>query len=239
MTVSDWLDVTPSDLMERALPGWRDRSYGDLLQTPPSEWLAMMYAPFASQTAWPTAPPAGRHHRHLHHHDCGCRHPHHGQGHRCAHCGTEPCECFCCLGDVDVAVYARMGETRVLPIAVENERRREKSITLELSSWTTRGGNVGPVETVLLEPKEFTLAPCSEQAVTLAVRVLHADKSTDEQTRDVEAANRERLPDVDSCQVVTADLRLVGCDHRSVRIAVAILPRDCDPFRVIWGCTCR
>jgi hypothetical protein len=243
MTLSDWLDLTPSDLMERALPGMGERSYGDLLRTTPSEWLAMMYAPFASQTAWPTTQPS-RHRPHRHrHHDCGCgrhhehHHEHHGRHHGCAHCGPEPCECFCCLGDVDIAVYTRLGERRVVPITVENDRRREKEITLELSGWTTRGGNVGPVQAAI-SPTKFTLAPCSEQVVTLLVDVQHAPETGDEKTRATDTASQERLPDVDSCQVVTADLRLVGCDHRSVRIAVAILPRDCDPFRVGCGCTC-
>jgi hypothetical protein len=125
---------------------------------------------------------------------------------------------------VDVVVYTRVGEQRVVPIAVTNERRRERTISLELSSWTTPGGNAGPVDTVLLEPREFTLAPCGEQHVTLVIKA--------------GAADRENLADVDSCQVITADLRLVGCDHRSVRIAVAILPRFCDPYWISCGCTC-
>jgi hypothetical protein len=237
MTLSDWLEVTPADWMDRALPGWRERSYGDLLRTTPSEWWAMMYAPLSGQAAWPMMAPSRRHR----HHGCGCHDHHERCGCRChqdgcRHCGPESCECLCCLGDVDVAVHTRVGEQRVVPIAVENERRREKTISLELSGWTTRGGRAGPVETVMLEPKEFTLAPCSEQDVMLVVRVRGADQMADEQT--AETGVDRGLTDVDTCQVVTADLRLVGCDHRPVRIAVAILPRDCDPYRIGCGCTC-
>jgi hypothetical protein len=248
MTLSDWMDATPSDWMERPMPGWQGRSYGDLFRTSPSEWWSMMYAPFSGQpTATPTRQPSrrhGHHEHHQHHHDCACGchddehgHEHHHHHHDCAECGPTQCECICCLGDVDIAVYTRVGEQRVVPIAVENERRREKTIALELSSWTTRGGNAGPVDTVLLEPKAFTLAPCSEQQVTLVVKVGAANQSEGKPAKKP-ADDRESLTDVDSCQVVTADLRLVGCDHRAVRIAVAILPRDCDPCRVSCGCTC-
>jgi hypothetical protein len=46
------------------------------------------------------------------------------------------------------------------------------------------------------------------------------------------------LPDVDRCLVSYADLRIKGCDLRSVRIAVAILPRDCDAYVVDCACGC-
>lgn len=120
----------------------------------------------------------------------------------------------------------------MIPIVVANERRREKQITLELSGWTTRGGNAVPVETVSLEPKAFTLAACGEQKVTLAVRISEPAGGGPAGTEPA------RRTDVDDCLVATADLRLVGCDHRSLRIAVAILPGDCDPYRVGCGCTC-
>ncbi|MDX1416664.1 MAG: hypothetical protein R3293_20860 [Candidatus Promineifilaceae bacterium] len=124
---------------------------------------------------------------------------------------------------------------------VENERHREKEITLEFSDWTTRGGKPAPVETVFLEPKTFTLPPCGQQDVTLAVKISRteeagtADDAADEKK---DTAQRKQIPDVDDCLVVTADLRLVGCDHRPLRIALAIVPRDCDSYRVHCGCTC-
>lgn len=258
MTISDWLEATPADWMEQAIPGWQNWSYGDLLGASPRDLLARMYEPWSTQTTGPTVRPhrphRGRHHHH-HHHDCGCHdaehHEHHHRHEPCRHCGPEPCECLCCLGDVDLAVYARFGERRVVPISIENERRREKEITLELSDWTTRGGGPGPVRTDLLEPAKFTLAPCGEQDVVLVVEVRPTDQGQgDVLQRDVAAKDaaakkgqegqegRTKIPDVDTCEVVTADLRVVGCDHRPIRIAVAILPRDCDPYRVPCGCTC-
>jgi hypothetical protein len=156
-------------------------------------------------------------------------------------------------------VYARVGEQRVIPIVVENERRREKDITLELSKWTTRGGKPAPVETRLLDPREFTLAPCAEQKITLVVDVRElqpADQSSQPEspnqpkgrgraaaaaagaTEVIEIPRGIKLPDVDDCVVAIADLRLEGCDHRPLRIAVAVLPRDCDPYTVSCGCSC-
>ena len=124
---------------------------------------------------------------------------------------------------MDLAVYSRVGEQRIVPIVVANERRREKDISLELSDWTTRGGRAGAVETLGLSPKAFTLAPCAQQAVILEVAVRGADQAQG----DAPAPGRkppERKPpddkapgDVDGCLVVTADLRLVGCDHRPIR----------------------
>src|SRR5918995_138692 len=234
MTVSDWLDVTPSEWMERTIPGWR-AGYGDLMQRTPRDWLETMYGPRGTQAFWPGVQPM--HERRYRHRRCGCEDSEHRKRHwhdcGCPQCAHDACECYCCVGDVDIVVYTRMGEQRVVPITVANERRREKSVKLELSSWATRAGDTGIVRTIRLEPDEFTLEPCGEKAVTLIFQVRGEQPDTDKDLPD-----REHLPDVDNCRVVTADLRLVGCDHRSIRIAAAVLPRDCDPFRVSCGCTC-
>jgi hypothetical protein len=227
MSPSDWMNMAPSDWINMATQpdwissAWWNKSYSELMNTKPSEWLAMMYG---AGTAAGTGPSwKYRERRYRPSREC------------CRRCGADPCQCACCIGDVDFAVYSRVGEQRVIPIIVENERRREKQVTVELSGWTTRGGKPAPIETVLLEPKTFTLAACAEQKITLVVRVRET-----EATR--EAANQtpeQRVPpDVDNCVVATADLRLTGCDHRPIRIAVAILPRDCDPYQVSCGCTC-
>jgi hypothetical protein len=52
------------------------------------------------------------------------------------------------------------------------------------------------------------------------------------------SAKDRTLPDVDDCLVAVGDLRVEGCDIRSVRIAVAILPRDCSPYEIECGCCC-
>jgi len=232
MSISDLMAATPASLMDTAMPGWSQRSYGDYLTATPADWLTMMYPSLGATTQTGRTHP-GTHHSHAHHRhhhpDCGCHethgHPHHHHGCGCDQCDPDPCECHCCLGDADIAVYTRVGEERVVPIVIENERRRGSEVKLELSEWTTRGGNTSSVSTVRLGPEEFTLEPCGHKDITLVLRV---------------GALREEEPnaDVENCLVATADLRLVGCEHRPVRIAAAILPRHCDPSRIGCGCSC-
>jgi hypothetical protein len=246
MTPSDWMSMAPSDWMDRTFSGWWSRSPADLMRTTPSDWLAAMFGPGTPMGMWspprPTDRPDhrghGRHGEREHH---GHRHHHYHHHERCCRrCGADPCECYCCIGDVDLAIYSRLGEQRVIPIIVENERHRDKQITLELSDWTTRGGKAAPLKTVLLEPKAFPLAACGEKKVTLVVSVGGDDlqNATGSTTERSSESDRTALPDVDECLVAVADLRVVGCDHRPICIAVAILPRNCDPYTVTCGCTC-
>lgn len=248
MAPSDWMSMTPSEWMDRTLAWW-NQSYSNLMSNRPSDWWAMMYAPAMGRRESPTQEVEHRHH---HHHDT-CysyegdyefrgEHPHR---HTCRYCGSDPCECYCCIGDVDLAVYSHVGEQRVVQLVIENERHRDKEITLELSDWTTRGGKAAPVDTVLLEPKTFSLTSCAEQKVNLVVRIRGTEQPGTGEPKPqkpagaAEKAKQEALPpDVDDCLIATADLRLVGCDQRPLRIAVAILPRDCDPYRVNCGCAC-
>jgi hypothetical protein len=284
MTMTDWMEMSAADWMNRALSGWDRSYGEFMRTTPsewlemmfrPGMGMGMgrwrprqrseQYGRDRSRRGYKSryedddrydwkSHGRDRHHDRDHddcdHHD----HDHHHVHGRCRRCGRDSCECYCCIGDVDLAVYARLGEQRVIPIVVENERHREKQVTLELSNWTTRGGKEAPLETVILEPKTFTLAPCGEQTVTLVVRT-RVDSEDDQQPTPAPSpappttppnaseivrgpSDRREVPDVDDCVVVTADLRLVGCDHRPIRIAVALLPRDCDPFMVSCGCAC-
>ena len=147
----DWMNMTPSDWMKMGPSDWLDPTRSEQLYRQFSGWWERNYGYWMR----PTKPSDwSRPQR-----DESC----------CRRCAPDSCDCFCCIGDVDFAVYARVGEQRVIPIIVENERRREKQITVEFSGWTTRGGKVAPVDTVLLEPKTFTLVPCGEQKVALVV----------------------------------------------------------------------
>jgi hypothetical protein len=38
--------------------------------------------------------------------------------------------------------------------------------------------------------------------------------------------------------VFSADLRVEGCDTRPIRIALALLPRDCNAYEIDCGCGC-
>lgn len=213
-TLSDWMDVPPSEWLDQAISEW-NRGYELWMSTPPAELWRVPYG--RSGGPGTIRPPVRRRRRASHER-------------RCRGCGHEPCECFCCIGDVDLVVYARAGERRVVPVELENSRRREKEVEVELNEWRTPGGHVAPVETVHLEPTKLTLPPCGQGSFTLVVETGGAE--------DANASNRKVGGDVDRCLVATADLRLVGCDHRPLRIAVAILPRNCDPFRTTCGCAC-
>jgi hypothetical protein len=113
---------------------------------------------------------SGHGHSHSHskhgghqHSDCGCD--------SCNDCGChDDCHCQCCIGsDIDLVVYSRLGERRLVPLTLVNERRREREIVLELSGFTTKGGSAVPVTGTILGASSFTLAPCQKQAVTLVI----------------------------------------------------------------------
>lgn len=230
---TDWMNLTASDYLDRYYPTWRQsyQNYQNLLDSRPADWMATIYPQYGQAGGmFSRHPGTGRpwheipgtwHHRDKHHRPWPER--------ECRSCEPEcDCHCQCCIGDVDLVIYARAGEERVIPISISNPRRREKEITLELGAWRTRGGSAAPVETIGVEPKAFTIPPCGEKEASIVVRV-KAPQGTGESRQPV---------DLDECLVAIADLTVVGCDHRPLRIAIAILPRDCDPFRIRCGCEC-
>lgn len=156
-------------------------------------------------------------------------------GEPCGHAASD-CQCECCVPDADLVVYTRVGERRIVPLRIENTRSREREVTLAVGDFKTRGGKEAPVAVRLVGATAVKLAPCSSEEATLLVEVAPPG----EKRVDVEREVRERreLPDVDDCLVAVGDLRLDGCDVRPVRIAVAIVPRDCDPYEIECGCAC-
>jgi hypothetical protein len=162
---------------------------------------------------------------------CGCSGKHAGAKHSggCHTCRTDDCHCRCCIGDdLDIVVYARVGERRILPITITNERRRERAVTLEMGAFTSKGGGAVPVTGSILGEAAFTLAPCEER--TVIVEVVSTEAVGDQD---------QRQTDVDDCLVAVADLRVEGCDIRCpIGIGVALVPRDCDTFDLSCGCGC-
>jgi hypothetical protein len=200
-----------------------------------------------------------KHHDHGHDHDgCGC-----GSYDRCEckSCRYDDCHCQCCIVDADLVVHTRLGERRVVPILVENDRRREKEVELDLSDFRTKGGSRTAIS-AFVTPTTFTLGPCEEREVIIGIDVKPeegddgsvddtGETSTDAKSKaasgrakveHAEAATAvlsvrdDRLIDVDECVVAYGDLRFVGCDNRPLRIAVSVLPRDCHAYR--WPCSC-
>ncbi|MBM7808042.1 hypothetical protein JOD57_003879 [Geodermatophilus bullaregiensis] len=176
-----------------------------------------------------------------HHVPCGCM-----------ECDEHPCyedcdACACSVCDADVVIRTRLGEQRVLALVVENDRRRDREVTFELSQWTTRGGQPAPV-VGLVTPGAGTIAPCGELAVVVVVRTVATrpleDGGEERNVHDMLATGihegqlEGRVPDVDECLVAYADLRITGCERRPLRLAVAVLPRDCEAVSVTCDCGC-
>lgn len=196
----------------------------------------------------------GKHHKHKHHqhhhhhkHDCDCCHDDYDCGCGGRHCD---CHCRCCIGDADLVIYSRLGEARVVPLTIENGRRRERKVTLELSEWKTSGGREVPglVVNAAVTPDQFDLGACEEGDAILVLRSALVEDKVEPRDAAAEAkilnvskeALREqpRFPDVDECTVLYADLRVEGCDIRPLRIALALLPRDCGAFEIECRCGC-
>jgi hypothetical protein len=256
-------ELDPGELIRQMTDAYR-AVYGPMLENLTRYWGGSTAYPWMTGAAhWPGVQDAptwrrrhthGHGHRHKHHCDCGC---HEGD---CDGCCRDDCHCRCCITDADLVVHARLGEMRVVPLTIENPRRRERQVKLELSDFTTRSGSPADVRAQVLPPTEFTLAPCSEREVVIGVQVRLKSESekqpggvANRKAFDMEAGiagmaagaqatveqpQRVRLPDVEHCEVYYADLRAEGCDLRPVRIAVVVLPRDCDAHPIDCGCGC-
>jgi hypothetical protein len=188
--------------------------------------------------------------------DCGCG----GSGKR----GCE-CHCECCVCDSDVLLHARCGEVRRIPLTFENDTRRDTPVTLTLEKFVTAGGrDLG--WTAALSETQFTLHPCDEHTVSLAVRILcksdnqdtvpntnapatpteggtknpNSGKIAGASSRSVSAFGgaNDQFGSVDKCDVGYATIRAEGCLTRPIVVAIAVLPDDCDASRHGCGCGC-
>lgn len=162
--------------------------------------------------------------------------PRRGHGHTACcpdPCEQDPCHCACCVYDADLVVHARLGEQRVVPVRISNARTRTRQISLELSEFTTSGGRDVPIQGSITTRTKFELAACEREEAILLVRTGATVAASLEQAREA-----GRIEDVDDCLVGYADLRIQGCDVRPVRVAVALLPRDCDAYEVHCTCGC-
>ena len=74
------------------------------------------------------------------------------------------------------------------------------------------------------------LEACGQETVLMRVQAVPAT--------DDDNTSRNRLADVDDCTVFYADLRVKGCDVRAIRIALVLLPYDCDAYVVDCRCSC-
>lgn len=133
--------------------------------------------------------------------------------------------CGCTARDADLVLVARVGERRVVPLVIHNEWRRERPITIGVSAFHPCDPCAEDVEiAVTTQPHgELVLPPCSRTVVDVIVAL--PDK------------NRENTP-LTRCTTVYGDISTDGC-ARPVRLAVVVLPADCDAHEIdCCGCGC-
>ena len=207
-----------------------------------------------------------REHGHDHRHDHDGVHDHHGQQGCGCHdrCGCGDV-CDCCVPEADVIVRARSGEVRVVPFRLHNPWRREREVSLEVGPWHGCDGDL-EVRAVLEEEKlvlapcedrvvrllistrgakddgsstnrsadavaqDATKDPAADAVAAKAARATAAREPV-----DVVVGTRGRTKDVESCVSAYADVRFEGC-ARPQRVAVVVLPAECDAVDV--GCDC-
>lgn len=164
-------------------------------------------------------------------------------------CGCKVCDpCRCCIGDADVVIYARPGESRVIPFEVVNSRVRDREVTVQLGEFKTCDGkDLGIVAQVI--PSRLKLAPCSEGLVHLFLKVPVSSKTL-EAVNAESAEERKRLTatkivdagrkglDICGCEVLYANLAFDGCRTRPLTLALAILDVDCSPHEINCSACC-
>jgi hypothetical protein len=172
--------------------------------------------------------------------------------------------CDCCGPEADVVVRARAGEVRVVPFRLHNTWRREREVSLEIGPWHLCSGEDDLEIRAVLEEDEIVLKPCEDRVVRLLISTRGANDDGSSSTRDkdphdpaetVDAAGKTAKPtrtagrkpvdvvvetrlrttDVESCVSAYADVRFEGC-ARPQRVAVVVLPAECDAVDV--GCDC-
>ena len=116
--------------------------------------------------------------RHHHHHD----HDHHDDHHHDHHHHDHNL--------VSAYLHVRGGETRVVPINIENHRKRERNISLDLGEFRTKGGSDSSVAGRLVTPSEFVLGPCAEHEAILVVQVGTGDAKPSPQPQPGPSSNR-------------------------------------------------
>lgn len=146
--------------------------------------------PFTMPLAGPGPGGGRRGRRHGHGHDRGGQgccgedegHDHdHGHG-RHQHggcCDDDDCRCECCIVDADIVVYARCGEVRVVPIAIENDTRKDREdVELEVGEFRSGGGRELPWKAALSQKGPLTVRGCDTVKVELLVGVVCGREAT-------------------------------------------------------------
>jgi len=125
----------------------------------------------------------------------------------------------------DLVIYSRVGERRIVPLAIYNGRRYRRGIHIEMSDWKESSGWQGVAVSSALDRTELEIAPCSEEHVNLEI------------TSSVATENNEPCDDC-LCAVFHANLRFDGCNRSPVRIALVLLGNQCKAARLECDLPC-
>ena len=207
--------------------------YVDSMRTASSNMYSSMAGTMQTYMDTMLGKEAGRHHHHKS--DCHCCGGYYSKGH-----GYDKydCHCSCCIKCADAVEYARCGESRQIPITLDNDSRRERDVKLQLGGFSTASGQDLGWQTKLSET-EFKLPPCGEKIILLRVDV-DCGKFVSSEPHSPPGSNAptDREPSVDECKVAYTTLRAEGCFIRPLVIAVAVLPNDCGAHYAGCQCAC-
>ena len=193
------------------------QGYTNMYQSPTSALQQMVDMASAA-----TATPEPRHK----HHSCGCQE-------------EKDCSCDCCIRCADTVQYAYCGEIRKIPITFDNDSRRERQVNVQVSGFTTDGGQQLPWKAALSE-SQFTLTPCGEKTIMIGVSIdcgsTNPDGSNTNPNTDTAVVVGRQGGTVDSCKVGYLKITADGCLIRPLIVAVAVLPDHCGAHKI--GCLC-
>ena len=156
---------------------------------------------------------------------------------RMRRCRADDCHCQCCIGDdLDLVVYSRLGERRIVPITITNERRREREVTLELSGVQDQGRPRGSGDRGDRRCEHVHVGTLRGARRDHRGRVVRARRR---RTGDRRARTTSRPPTSTIASSRSLICGWTGCDIRCpIGIGVVLLPRDCDTFDLGCGCGC-
>ena len=135
-----------------------------------SVWEPVWQSWAAAASSWPaTLPVAPRNlpeSRHVHH-------PGHERGH--GHSHESPYGCDACsfkVCDADLVVVTRLGESRIVPLTIHNDIRREQTVKVSVGDFSAPCRNDVDIrlDAAVRPGGEIALAPCSRTEVTILLR---------------------------------------------------------------------
>lgn len=138
--------------------------------------------------------------------DCGCgghrdehehgheraHEDHPGHAHECGNSHRRSCArgaCDCCVGEADLVVVTRLGESRIVPLVIHNEWRRERTVEVTVGEFEPACHEEALVRVAAAtRPRgPVTLAPCARVEVGILLRTATLAKA-EAQAAEVPAA---------------------------------------------------